>query len=138
MTVSDLLPNRPTDRWVVGIIILLASAFYAAILRYAINVPELDDLMFVDSMRRIFANGTTLREVARLLVEQHNDHRILLSRLIVLADYLVEGQVNYRTLTLLGSLSVAGLMWLVYRLFRQANLALWLVLPVALSVILAT
>ena len=132
MTVSDLPPNHPADRWVIGIVILLATAFYAAILRYAINVPEVDDLMFVDSIRRIFADGTTLREVARLLVEQHNDHRILFSRLIVLADYVVEGQVNYRTLTLLGSLSVAGLLWQVYRLFRQANLALWTVLPVAL------
>jgi len=48
------------------------------------------------------------------------------------ADYWVEGQVNYRTLMLLGSLSIAGLMWAVYHLFRKAGLPVWMLLPVAL------
>jgi len=132
MSVSSLRPTRPTDWWVACIILLLATVFYTAIMRYAINVPQVDDFLYIDSIRRIFIEGTPFAEQLRLLVEQHNDHRILLSRLIVLGDYWLEGQVNYRTLTLLGSLSVAGLLWQVYRLFRQAGVAVWLVLPVAL------
>lgn len=132
MSVSSLPSTRTADRWVAGIILLLAVLFYAAILRYAINVPQVDDFLYIDSVRRITAAGTPFAEVARLLVEQHNDHRILLSRILVITDYWIEGQVNYRTLTLLGSLSVAGLLWQVYCLFRQTRLASWLLLPVAL------
>jgi hypothetical protein len=126
------LPTRTVDRLIFGIILLLGGLFYVAIYRYAINVPVVDDLLYIDSIRRITTPGVSFAEVARVLVEQHNDHRILLSRLVVLADYWVEGQVNYRTLTIVGSLSVAGLMWQLYRIFREANLSIWLVLPVAL------
>ncbi len=132
MNRSLQLPTRTADRWIFGIILLLATLFYAAIYRYAINVPVVDDLLYIDSIRRITTPGVSFAEVARVLVEQHNDHRILLSRLVVLADYLVKGQVNYRTLTIVGSLSVAGLFWQLYRIFREANLSVWLVLPVAL------
>ncbi|MEZ0543155.1 hypothetical protein [Fibrella arboris] len=132
MLVSRLIPSRPSDRWLLSLVLLLAIVFYAAIVRYAINVPQVDDYLYIDSVRRILAAGTSVAERIRLLVEQHNDHRIVLSRLLVLADYAVEGQVNYRTLTLVGSLSIAGLLWQVYRLFRQAGLAGWLIIPVAL------
>ncbi|MEZ0487977.1 hypothetical protein [Fibrella aquatica] len=134
MSVSSSSLTRTADRWVAGAIFLLATAFYAAIVRYAINVPQVDDYLYIDSIRRITEPGTSFREVIRLLVEQHNDHRILLSRLLVLADFWLEGQVNYRTLTLVGSLSIAGLCWQVYQLFKRAGLASWLVLPVALLV----
>ncbi|MBO0936742.1 hypothetical protein J2I47_09315 [Fibrella sp. HMF5335] len=132
MSYSPHVPTRTADRLVIGLIALLVALFYAAIYRYAINVPVVDDLLYIDSIRRITTPGTSLSEIARVLVEQHNDHRILLSRLIVLADYWLEGQVNYRTLALAGSLSVVGLLWQLYRIFREAALALWLVLPVAL------
>lgn len=131
MNRSPQLPTRIANHWILGLILLLAALFYAAIYRYAINVPIVDDLLYIDSIRRITTPGTSWAEIARTLVEQHNDHRILLSRLLVLADYWAEGQVNYRTLTVVGSLCVAGLLWQLYRIFRQANLALWLLLPVA-------
>ncbi len=132
MSGSSLISSRAADRWVAATIVLLAALFYVAIFRYAINVPQVDDFLYIDSVRRIMATGTPFAEVVRLTVEQHNDHRILLSRLLVLADYWVEGQVNYRTLTLIGSLSIAGVLWHIYRLFRQAGLAAWMVVPVAL------
>ena len=132
MTHSLQLPTGTVNRLILGIILLLAAIFYIAIYRYAINVPVVDDLLYIDSIRRITMPGTSFADIMRVLVEQHNDHRILLSRLVVLADYWVEGQVNYRTLTIVGSLSVAGLMWQLYLVFRQANLSVWLVLPVAL------
>ena len=132
MTRSSQLPTSTVNRLILGIILLLAGIFYVAIYRYAINVPVVDDLLYIDSIRRITTPGTSFADIMRVLVEQHNDHRILLSRLVVLADYWVEGQVNYRTLTIVGSLSVVGLFWQLYRIFRQANLSVWLVLPVAL------
>lgn len=132
MSVSSSISTRTADRWVAGVITLLAAVFYAAIAWYAINVPQVDDFLYIDSIRRITTAGTPFSEVIRLLVEQHNDHRILLSRLLVLVDYWVEGHVNYRTLTLLGSVSIGGVLWQVYRLFRQAGLSIWLLLPVAL------
>ncbi|MBO0932506.1 hypothetical protein [Fibrella aquatilis] len=132
MNRSLSLSTTTVDRLVLGFIGLLAALFYAAIYRYAINVPVVDDLLYIDSIRRITTPGTGFAEQMRVLVEQHNDHRILLSRLLVLTDYWLEGQVNYRTLTLAGSLSVAGIGWQLYQIFRQAGLSRWLVLPFAL------
>ncbi|RYF77451.1 MAG: hypothetical protein EOO39_03915 [Cytophagaceae bacterium] len=132
MSVSSSISTRTADRWVAGVIFILAAVFYIAIARYAINVPQVDDYLYIDSVRRIVAAGTPFPEILRLLVEQHNDHRILLSRLLVLADYFLEGQVNYRTLTFLGSVSIVALLWQVYRLFKQAGLAIWMLLPIAL------
>ncbi|MBO0951780.1 hypothetical protein [Fibrella forsythiae] len=135
MSVSSSISTRTADYWVAGAILLLAAVFYTAIVQYAINVPYVDDFLYVNSIQRITATETTFAGAIQLLVEQHNDHRILLSRLLVLLDYWVEGQVNYRTLTLVGSLSIAAVLWQVHRLFRRAGLSAWLLLPVALLIL---
>jgi|GEM_PF-4903448 len=118
--------------WAIGLIILLGLVFYVTVFRYAVNVPLVDDFLFLFSITRLTDPATSPGQALAILLEQHNDHRILLARLFVLADYLLEGTINYRTLIIISSLSVLGLLWVVGWLLRRAGLPVWALVPVAL------
>ncbi len=111
---------------------MLALLFYAAVWHFSLNVPLTDDWLLVFTLTRVIDPATPWPEALRLLTEQHIDHRILGARLLILADYVAEGHLNLRTLLVGGSVCVAGFVWLLHRFFRQANRALWAILPVAL------
>lgn len=110
---------------------LLAIIFYIVVFRFALNVPDIDDYAHLFTTVRLLDPATTFGEWMHLFFNQHNDHRIILSRLLVLGDYALEGHVNFRTLILVASLAVAGLFGVLLRLFRAGGLSVWTVAPVA-------
>ena len=67
------------------------------------------------------------------IIEQHNEHRIVFTRAVVLLDYYVFGAVNFRHLLFVGNFAVVlvvGLLGLVFR--PQSKWKLLLFLPVPL------
>ncbi|MFD2573710.1 hypothetical protein ACFSUS_23930 [Spirosoma soli] len=123
--------STPTKIIVIGLIGLLLICFYVAVVRFSVNVPIVDDFMYVFTLTRLLDPAATWQKIVLLIIEQHNDHRILLSRLAFLTTYAFEGHLNFQTLIIVASLSVAGMVWLIGRLFRRAQLSSWAILPVA-------
>tara|TARA_R110002072_G_scaffold137857_1_gene280809 strand:- start:3554 stop:4918 length:1365 start_codon:yes stop_codon:yes gene_type:complete len=88
-------------------------AFLAVVLHYfwvlnnqAVNIPYQDDIYdFLEYIVLVEAAESS-EQVLEELFQQYNDHRTSASRLAVHAAYLLEGEVNFRTLTFLGNLAL--------------------------------
>ncbi len=99
--------------------LLLPFAFYVACtLRFALNVPVFDDYGLVLDFLDRFLEAASLRQAIGLMFLPWNGHRLVLEKLIVLAQYCLLHAVNFRVLIVVGVLP--------YLLFVCALLAyLW-------------
>ncbi len=102
---------------------------------HAINIPYQDDiydfLRFVNLVETAETTGGAFQE----WFSQYNDHRTNASRLQVYAAYLVAGEVNFRTLTVLAHLALP-LMLLLFYLSVRGEAYRWLYLLVAALLLL--
>ncbi len=93
-----------------------AYRYYTVVLNNAINMPFEDDF---DSGLKFIATYsfqvTTLAEKLKLLFSQHNEHRIVLNRIVFLTDYGLFGQINLRHMILIGNLSLVLVLGLLLR-----------------------
>jgi hypothetical protein len=71
-----------------------------------------------------------LFEKLGILMKQHNEHRILFPRLLTLADYKIEGAINWRTLVMIGNLLWVGNLWFFWKGFKSFNLPGWMFIAV--------
>jgi hypothetical protein len=73
------------------------------------------------------ANGPV--EKFKLLIQQHNEHRIIIPRLLTYLDYVIEGAINWRTLILIGNLLWVSTLWFLWKAFQSRNLPVWMFIP---------
>jgi hypothetical protein len=88
--------------------LLVIGAFFAAVVRYSVDVPSWDDYDAVLSFSNDFLKGDW-RSRLTALFSQHNEHRIVIARLWMLACLLIFKTTNFKALILLGSSSLVGL-----------------------------
>lgn len=107
--------------------------FYYAIIRFSLNFPIYDDYVAILQFLLDFKNANTLNEKWRLIWQQHNEHRIVFSKLVTLVQYGIDGTVSFRKQILIGNLGLL-LIWfsLLYYLKRQSYFSWWLMMPVTL------
>jgi hypothetical protein len=72
-----------------------------------------------------------LADTFRLLIQQHNEHRIIIPRLITLIDYKIEGFINWRSLVVLGSLLWVSVIVFFWKAFREKPFPVWMFIPVS-------
>lgn len=125
--------NGSYSVWLPSIGIFLAIAWYGAFLfAHAINIPFADDILDVLQLINGLENAEDLTTKAELIFAQHNDHRTLSSRLVYYTVFLVEGEVNFRSLTFVANFALVLIFALWYLAIRDHS-ARWLILlPVAL------
>ncbi|GAA4435894.1 hypothetical protein GCM10023091_13080 [Ravibacter arvi] len=71
-----------------------------------------------------------LTEKIRLLYQQHQEHRIIIPRLLTLLDYFAEGHINWKTLILIANILWCSTIFLLWKAFASLNLNRWYFLPV--------
>lgn len=116
------LPSVKVRRELLGALLVATAfvAFYSTLFRYAVNIPISDDYhATLQFLLRYEANPGSLYN---LLLEQHNEHRIVVSRLLALAQYKLAGEVNFRHLLLLQSLFLLGLLAALIKLGQTVGL----------------
>jgi hypothetical protein len=64
------------------------------------------------------------------LVEPHNHHRIIYDRLVTLGTYYLTGRINILVMIMLGNVALLGIVWRLWRLFRQSQLPVWYFIPI--------
>ena len=70
--------------------------FFIFIQKYALNLPKMDDYDAILNFLNNYNTSNSFSEKARLLFSQHNEHRILLPRLIFLLDLKINGAINFK------------------------------------------
>lgn len=114
----------------IAVPVTVYALFVAA---FAVNRPIGDDYHAVFGFLDSYLHADTWSDRMVLLFSQHNEHRIVFTRAVVLLDYYVFGAVNFRHLLFVGNLAVVlvvGLLGLVFR--PQSKWKLLLFLPVPL------
>lgn len=109
-------------------IIPIVQYFYF-VNKYAINIPFLDDYTFFDFLPQLFSS-TTFGEKVELFFNQHNEHRILLNRIVALAIYQVKGDLDYRLMIIIGNIFLLGILAIFVKYFLQLKLKSFYFLPV--------
>ena len=94
---------------IAGLPILL---YYFFVSSCAVNIPLMDDydaiLGFANNFFFDFSNKLGL------LFSQHNEHRFLLGRSLTVLSYFLTGNVNFKTLIIIGNLSLLAFIAVVF------------------------
>lgn len=96
------------------------AVFLLVLQRLWFDAPVWDDYDAVLSLLLSARDAHGAGEWLALLTAQHNEHRIVVGRLATLALNALTGSIDFRALVLLGNLSIAGVLLLLWREFRGA------------------
>ncbi len=108
------------------------ASYWIHLFVFAANVPVLDDYdVILDSTNRFLGASGLSRKVA-VLWAQHNEHRLVLPRIVALVQYYLWGHINFRQLSFVGSLAWTASFVLIVREHRKkAKLPLLFYVPLA-------
>lgn len=112
-------------------VFIIAVLFCRFVGQNAVNVPFFDDFSYLEYCIK-FTEAPTVLHFLRELEYKHNGHGVITAKLVFWLDYLLTGEVNFRTLILAGSglvIILFGYFWKVLSVNRLPFLA---VLPVGL------
>lgn len=88
--------------------------FYGMLFNYSVDIPSLDDFVAILGFMNQFVDLDSLSGKLRLIFSQHNEHRIVFTRILTLANYYLSGSVNFKLLIVAGNLALLGLIFLIY------------------------
>ena len=98
--------------------------------RFTTNMPYLDDFTFIVDSINLKTAHLTAGQLLKTIFYPHGEHVIAFARLTAMIDYLLEGELNFRTLFFVGNATLLGTAWLLYRMARRGGLAVWQTLPI--------
>lgn len=120
--------SRPAV-WCLLAVPLLAFAWL--LYAYALNVPWYDDIEAFVGFMASYRQATTASEKLYWLLKPNNEHRIFFAKLTAVATTGLTGELNFRTLILVGGVFLLGTLGLLLRVLRwQRALPLVLFAPV--------
>src|SRR6201994_3400836 len=94
------------NRWIKYLLIFLpAIPFYNLVFRTAQNIPIMDDYDAVLGFLIQFKSAGFWDKIT-LLLSQHNEHRILYSRIVYVLYYWICGEIDFRNLIVIGDLQL--------------------------------
>ena len=88
-----------------------------------------DDYQLLDFIVKLQHPASVLQKF-QWLIEQHNEHRILIPRLLTWLDYQMEGFINWPVLMLIGNSIWCGIIYFLWSTFRSLRLPIWYFIPV--------
>jgi len=129
----DLTKSQPTDaagptrealramlRLAAPLLLLAPFVVYSGlVLRHACNLPFVDDYAVVLGFLSRLREGSGWLQSLDLFWHQHNEHRILLTRLVAVIQSQLAGSVNFRILIVLGNLGWLGSAFLLCHAARR-------------------
>lgn len=100
---------------------------------FAVDVPQGDDFELVlHFLSKYFSTGDNYKEKLSLLTAQFVEHRLFYTRLVVLLQYLLTGQVSFYLIILIGNLSLVGILAVFGRQLQMAGHTLYYLFPISL------
>jgi hypothetical protein len=111
-----------TGRSVQWLFLVVSSIVYL-VLTYRLSspAPYLDDYEALLGFMVSVENESSWTGKIQRLFQQHNEHRIIIPRLIVWVQYLVTGELNFRTTILMANIFLVGIVFLLNRFFLSGK-----------------
>ena len=119
--------------WFLICLICLISVFLLAYVLYRniINIPVGDDVYVMDMFNQLKESSTAWEKFG-ILFSQHNEHRLVVTRILALLQYCISGYIDLRWWIILGNLSLVVIVILYYQHIGERK---WWILPVAFVLI---
>ncbi len=122
--------NLSTKNILATLLILFPiTVFYVVFQKYAVNIPHWDDFAIRNTLAKMLETDS-FSEKIKLLFSQHNEHRILLTRLSAWAIYLLQGTLNLKSLMFIGFLALVGLLIILFQVSKKYSSSLLAFVPV--------
>lgn len=126
------MPNFSTKNILATLLILIPIAvFYLIFQKYAVNIPHWDDFAIRNTLAQI-QETVSISEKIKLLFSQHNEHRILLTRLSAWLVFLLQGTLNLKSLMFFGFFTLLGLLIIFFQILKKHNSPLLAFVPISL------
>lgn len=109
----------------------IIGMFYFICSKYSINIPWFDDIENIPYFLIKWIEAPTLIEKWQAIIYPNNEHRVLTARMIVLGQYLVTNQLNFKDLLFYGNLSVLILFGIIAYSFVRQGGKWYLTVPIA-------
>ncbi|MDR3713571.1 MAG: hypothetical protein P4L51_12190 [Puia sp.] len=100
------LPFRGAHYLLNAWVFIPALFYFMLVGQYAANAPIKDDYDAILVFLTDFSHAHSFFEKAALLFRQHNEHRILSTRLLTVFYYTLTGKANFRNLIFIGDLQL--------------------------------
>ena len=108
------------------------ASYWIHLFCYAANAPFIDDYDVILGSTNHFITTAGLLGKVGALWAQHNEHRLIIPRIIALLQYYILGHINFRHLTLIGNLFWSTSLILIIREHRKrAQLPLLFYVPLS-------
>ena len=125
------MPNLPNKNIIFALIILFPIVvFYLVFQKYAVNIPHWDDFAIRNTLAQILETDS-ISEKIKLLFSQHNEHRILLTRLSAWFVFLLQGTLNLKSLMFIGFFALIGLLSIFFQISKKYNSPLLAFIPIS-------
>ncbi|MEO7767535.1 MAG: hypothetical protein ABIS01_08920, partial [Ferruginibacter sp.] len=113
-------------------IFIPAIFYFNKVNEYALNLPYGDDYDAVLAFLNKFVSVGFTEKLA-LMFSQHNEHRILLSRIIFVLYYEVFGTINFRSLIFIANFELVGIFIILVYFIRKSIPEYWNIAAFVLS-----
>jgi hypothetical protein len=104
--------------------------FYLVFQKYAVNIPHWDDFAVRNTLAKILETNSIFEKI-KLLFSQHNEHRILLTRLSAWLVFLLQGTLNLKGLMLIGFFALFGILVILFQISKKYNSPLYAFVPIS-------
>jgi hypothetical protein len=118
--------NLPSSILFLILILLPIAFYYICANTFAVNVPWLDD---IDLFFQHLLSGSTFTERSVSLISQHNDHRLLVPRLLCELVVMLTGEINLVQLITLGNVGLIFILLAEYSLLKSCRLPIFFLIP---------
>jgi hypothetical protein len=110
-------------------IILPPAVYFYFVITYSLNLPFADDFANLSETISIF-QSTNFNETLSVFFALENGHRPAFTRLIYALSYVLFEEINFRTLILIGNISLALLLLLFFKTLKVSHSKLFYFIPV--------
>lgn len=104
--------------------------YFLLIKIYAVNIPYVDDHALKGFILKYFSTQQFTNRI-KAIFEQHNEHRIGLTRVLLLLFYYLNNEIDYRWLIWIGNGFLMGILYLYGRYFQLKKIAFYYLIPIS-------
>jgi hypothetical protein len=104
-----------------------AIIYFVVLNKYALNIPAQDDYDAILHFIHYYSEAHGISKFFSLFTP-HGEHRILSSRLIYVACHNIFGEINFRSIILIGNLQLVGIFVILVSFIKKKLPGNWLVL----------
>ena len=129
MDLKNLKLSRKDSVWLV-IMLFPVLVFFINLAIFSVNIPYNDDYPIAYIFMFHFLDSKTWLEQFNLLVTMLDNHHQLFSKLIIILQYYLFGDVNVRLMQFIGNAGLLVIAWLLFRMFHPDSDKIKLFVPV--------